>query len=123
MNRLRLKVPFRTADSVVLVWDKQAPDIRYDIEVNGEFRGSCACTDDTVTDLEPDTEYAFTVRTGNLSETVRVRTGQRSKVLDVTDFGARDGEMCTEALQRAIDLCPVNGEVRIPAGMSGSYIL
>ena len=45
MNRLRLKVPFRTADSVVLVWDKQAPDIRYDIEVNGEFRESCACTD------------------------------------------------------------------------------
>ena len=36
MSRLQLKVPFRTADSVLLVWDKQAPDIRYDIEVNGQ---------------------------------------------------------------------------------------
>ena len=125
MGRLQLKVPFRTADSVVLVWDKQAPDISYDIEVNGELRASCTCTDFTVTDLMPDTEYAFTVRTGNLVETVRVRTGRRSKVLDVTDFGARDGELCTEALQRAIDQCPIDGEVRIPAGtyQSGALYL
>ena len=97
MSRLQLKVPFRTADSVLRVWDKQAPDIRYDIEVNGEFRASCACTDYTVTELEPDTEHAFTVRTGNLSETVRVRTGQRSKVLDVTDLVLPWAARCPEA--------------------------
>lgn len=39
-------------------------------------------------------------------------------VYDITDYGARDGAVCTEAIQAAMDACSEagGGQVRIPAG-------
>lgn len=48
-------------------------------------------------------------------------------ILDIRDYGAvaNSGVICTSNIQRAIDLCPENGTVKIPAGtfVSGALFL
>jgi exo-poly-alpha-galacturonosidase len=80
--------------------------------------------------LQPDTPYTFKVAAvdgaGRLlceSAPLEVKTAaQMSRILSVTEFGARSGAqesaaLNTHAIQDAINACPVNGTVLIPAGV------
>ncbi len=127
----------RTSDSVALWWDLPAGVPRpadYEVEVDGSVRGHVTATDVTVEELAADTEHAFQVRardttgrTIDASNVIRVKTGPEGDRLDVTSFGAvGDGKkQNTAAIQKAIDACPANGEVRVPAGVfiSGALFL
>lgn len=46
-------------------------------------------------------------------------------MLDIREFGAKPGHKCTEAIQKAIDMCESGGTVYIPAGeyISGALFL
>lgn len=71
----------------------------------------------TVTHLEPDTEYAFTVRAvyANGKESpdsavIKARTSKTPHIIEASTFGAKgDGTtLNTQALQQAIDSCTVS---------------
>lgn len=70
----------------------------------------------TVTNLEPDTEYAFTVRAVYAdgkespdSAVIKARTSKTPHIIEAKAFGARDDgtTLNTQALQQAIDSCTV----------------
>ena len=70
----------------------------------------------TVTNLEPDTEYAFTVRAiyadgkeSPDSAVIKVRTSKTPHIIEAKTFGAKDDgkTLNTRALQQAIDSCTV----------------
>lgn len=117
----------QTADGIAIVWDKQGQGVTYSIFVDGVKIDSCQCTDYTITGLQPDTEYKIEVQSAMAAESIKVKTRPLNKILDVTEFGAvGDGKtMNTEAIQLAIDVCPVDGVVQIPAGtyLSGAIYL
>ena len=80
----------------------------------------------TVTALQPDTEYTFTVRSVDQggresadSHPVVQRTTPVPKVFDIVTFGARgDGvKTNTREIQAAIDACTPGGKVLVPAGV------
>lgn len=76
----------------------------------------------TVTNLEPDTEYAFTVRAVYAdgkespdSAVIKARTSKTPHIISAKTFGAKDDGITlnTQALQQAIDSCTV---VQYPQG-------
>lgn len=92
---------------------------RYDIYLNGQF---WVHTDTVVTTLYylwPDTAYRMEVRSGDeLLACLDFTTAHESFTMDVREFGAiGDGEHDdTAAIQAAINCCPRQGRVLIPAG-------
>ncbi len=69
--------------------------------------------------LQPDTEYALTVRCEGQEQTKTFRTKWESVLLDVRTFGAKGDGISndTAALQAAIYACPQYGTVRVPKGV------
>lgn len=79
----------------------------------------------TVTNLNPDTSYSFTIRSvdnkGNESKYSNIVvqcTTKTPEIFDITKYGAvGDGQtLDTKAIQSAIDACTSGGKVLIPAG-------
>lgn len=118
-----------TYNSVALLWNRASLYFANELEgskvaVNGmEVASLSSEMGYTVKNLKPNTAYTFTVTTyygggKSVSETVTQRTKAAPvRVLNVLDYGAvGDGStMDTAAIQRAIDECPVGGEVVLPA--------
>jgi len=75
--------------------------------------------------LKSDTEYTIETSLGDFS--LKFRTEKESACLCVLDFGAKgDGiNLDTVALQTAINACPKNGRVTVPAGtyLTGPLLL
>lgn len=119
------------SDEVTLLWDKAADagsHVTYEILCDGQPVGTTTKAHFTATGLTPAHDYVFTVRAATAtSNPVPVRTKARATVVLVTAHGAvGDGHtLNTKALQAAIDACPPDGIVRIPAGvfLSGALFL
>lgn len=69
-------------------------------------------------DLEPDREYAVTLRTGEGEATQTLRTKAETCAVSVRDFGAKGDGIAddTAAIQRAILLLPEGGRLVVPEG-------
>ena len=127
-----------TADSVMLLWNRASLPDTDDFShylVTWKKRGEGYCDENkaltvklgyTANELEPETDYEFCVAALDgvnrviRSQTVHARTSKSSKVIDVTTkpyFAAGSGKTIdTYAIQKAIDDCPENGTVLLPAG-------
>lgn len=126
-----------SATSATLLWDK--PDnftniACYCVYVDGKEVATTKRCNYRLTGLEPETSYSVSIKilykNGILSlgtEEITFRTSSQGRILNVTDFGAKgDGTtLNTQAIQKAIDACPENGTVLIPAGkfLSGALFL
>jgi exo-poly-alpha-galacturonosidase len=119
------------SDEVTLLWERPEPasaGMIYEILRDGILVNRTAKTHFTATGLAPQQRYLFTVRSGKAtSDSVAVVTKRRETVLLVTDYGAiGDGHtLNTKSIQSAIDACPPDGVVQIPAGvfLSGALFL
>ena len=91
----------------------------YRIYINRNLYGEATHMIQTVTDLQPDTEYSIVLERGGIfTSEIRARTLPETATLNVREFGAYgDGEHNdTGAIQAAILSCPPGGRVFIPAG-------
>ena len=142
-SAFHLKVAPQTvrSDSVTLVWHKPEEDGGprlgpvYTVMLDGKPLGTTRKTHFTATGLAPGRDYVFTVSAGmddgqalaSASDSLPVRTKARETVVSVLDHGAvGDGRtLNTKAIQAAIDACPRDGVVHIPAGvfLSGALFL
>ena len=130
MPRMKLYAPMeaRTPDTVMIYWDKfrEGPcTVDYQVYVNDRLFSCVACTDETITGLDADTEYTLQVaaaENGSILEKTDpliVRTAPLSGVMDISAFGAAgDGKsLNTRPIQLAIDACPPGGTVYVPDGV------
>ena len=91
----------------------------YRVLVNGAAYGIADTVVHSIYGLWPDTDYAVTILDGEAEiGGITFRTDKESYTLDVRRFGAvGDGvHDDTAAIQAAINCCPENGRVLIPAG-------
>ena len=131
--RLLLAPQTLRSDAATLVWDKVATGSTYEVLRDGQPVGTTTKTHFTVTMLTPEHDYVFSVRAvassvaASTSEPFPLRTPAKEPILSVLDHGAiGDGvTLNTAALQSAINACPKNGVVLIPAGtfLSGALYL
>ncbi len=130
MPQMKLYAPMeaRTPDTVMIYWDKfrEGPcTIDYQVYVNDRLFSTVVCTDETITELDADTEYTLQVVASENGSTLAktdpliVRTSSLGEVLDISAFGAvGDGKrLNTRAIQQAIDDCPLGGTVYVPDGV------
>lgn len=111
-----------TYDSAVIVWDRPAGenDAIYDIYSGDEKIGSSDKLYYAAENLKSETVYSFEVKKGSESlGTVTFKTGIKGENIDIEKYGADTSNTAEEnrtAIQAAIDDCPKNGTVKIPAG-------
>lgn len=119
-----------TYNSVNVLWNRSTlnniPDFQeYKVYSNDKEIDTVTTLGYTFENLDPSTEYTFKVSavdtSGNelISETVSAQTkSEPSKILNVLDYGAKgdDTVLDTYAIQKAINDCPENGMVYLPAG-------
>lgn len=129
MKQFQIYAPLeaRTKNSILILWDKineGSQKLSYEIFVNGKSCKTVNCTDDTLTELAPDTEYSIQIKSvfdgeDYCTKIITVRTKPEGPVYNITDFGASCGEgvVNTGAIQKAIDSCTVGGTVYVPAGV------
>lgn len=120
-------------NSLALLWDKQhgAPNIIYQISLDGKVHGTTGKTNYTIENLNPNTWYTVSVNMkGNNAaglNTIRFKTKTRGKVYNILDFGAKGDGIAsnTKAIQTAINACSAGGTVYIPKGtfISGALYL
>lgn len=134
---MRMAPASNTDTTAVVVWEKPSDYSNvagYDVYVDSAFVGSTNMTYFKVTGLLPSQSYDVTVRAynagGNLSgasNVVKVSTTATPVVVNVKNYGASGNGTAkdTAAIQAAIDACPANGEVYLPAGvyLSGALFL
>lgn len=118
----------QTESSIALIWDKKldlGEITSYQICSDGKPIGSTTATDYTVTGLEPNHTYCFTVypvsSSGSIpvkDNSVTIATKPQSEILNILSFGAvGDGKtLNTKFIQDAIDSCSDGGTVYIPSG-------
>lgn len=98
----------------------------YEVFLNGQPQKSGDTNVFTLFSLQPAMLYQLAVRFAN-GEVLHAEftTKPESVLLDVTRFGARGDAKtdCTGALQAALDTCPAQGTVYVPAGVYISYPL
>ncbi len=119
---MEMKVLFKSARSVTIeipdggLYNTVKP---YRVVINGEEHGTAETVIHSIYGLWPDTEYTVQVMDGE-NEVARAafRTEAESFTLNVRRFGAvGDGvHDDTPAIQAAINCCPKDGRVLIPAG-------
>lgn len=125
----------RTKDSILILWDKVNlgnEKLNYQVFVDNKLYTTVNCTDETITNLEPDTEYMVSVKVlyngvEFATDEVAVRTKRAGKVLNILDYGASSNKdaINTVAIQKAIDACESGDTVYIPKGTfySGALFL
>ncbi|WP_277668659.1 pectinesterase family protein [Caproiciproducens galactitolivorans] len=117
------------SNSTVLVWEKPknySMVTDYAVYCNGQLIGTTRYTYFKASGLKPDTKYTFTVKTRKKegfespsSNAATIHMLPEGKVYNVKDYGAKgDGKAKdTQAIQKAIDTCPADGTVYLPAGV------
>ena len=123
----------RQENALALLWNKQhgAPDIIYQISLNGKVHGTVRKTNYTIENLTPNTWYTVSVNVkGNNAtglNTIRFKTKTKGKIYNILDFGAKGDGIAnnTKAIQTAINACGAGGTVHIPKGIfvSGALYL
>lgn len=86
----------RTKDSILVLWDKineGSETLLYEIFVNEHLYRTVNCTDETLTDLVPDTEYSVRIQSilnveTYCTQTITVRTKAEGPIYNIVDFGA-----------------------------------
>lgn len=124
---LRLLPGTVTSDEAIVFWEfpsdyKKVKE--YQVYVDGNCVGSTGLNSFRILNLKPSTDYKVEVRSvadernNCSSQLIHLKTKPAPVVLNVVRYGAKgDGvTINTKAIQQAIDECPVNGEVHIPAG-------
>ncbi len=126
-----------TDKTITLLWEKPEHSDkinRYDIYVNKQCVGSSKITNYTINGLKSNQTYLVTVVTNNAdgkfsshSNVLKVKTKESGAVFNILDYGAipKDGNLNTQAIQKAIDACSYGGIVYIPEGIfeSGALFL
>lgn len=123
----------RTKDSIFILWDKVnegSEKLKYDVYVNEELFSTVDCTDITLTELNPDSEYSVQIKVNDgryviATEKICVKTKKEGSIYNILDFGAKSDEVNTDAIQKAIDSCAEGGIVYVPEGTyySGALFL
>lgn len=119
---MEFRVLFQTAHAVViemLQYGVYFAKKEYSLLVNGEEVMTSKKVIQTIRDLTPDTDYTIQVKNEDgCSPEVTVHTNYEFVTLDVKQFGAKgDSEHDdTIFIQAAINACPKDGRVLIPAG-------
>lgn len=114
-----------TESSVALIWERVGNG-EYTIYQNGNRLTETSTSAYTVSGLFADSEYEFYISCGGeRSNSVTVKTLPIPQIFNITDYGARSGELCTCSIQAAIDACCEGGVVVIPEGtfISGALFL
>jgi exo-poly-alpha-galacturonosidase len=117
----------QTDSTITLLWDKPLDysGVRsYEVYRDGKLAGTSTRCNFRASGLAPQTTHAFFVKavgaseTSNPSDAIQVSTQPAGRRLRITDFGAiGDGTTTnTKAIQAALDDCPANGTVIVPAG-------
>lgn len=127
-----------TANSVTLLWDKQAGKesslYQYQILLNGKPAGTTGKTNFTATNLLPATLYTVQLslkqgRNGTAKKltTLQFKTVSKGNSYNIVDYGAKGDTAFknTRAIQAAINACTPGGTVYIPKGtfVSGALFL
>lgn len=126
-----------SATTATLLWDKPenyAQILRYHIIVNGKDVVTANKCNFLLHDLSPLTAYNCSISAEDkngkrslITTSVQFKTKAQGKTLNITDFGANGNgsTLNTQAIQKAIDACPVDGTVLIPKGVfvSGALFL
>lgn len=116
------EVLFKTARGIVLemkVTGCYTSEEEHEIYVNGVLKEKSNKMVISLFDLLPDTEYEIAVVFGNRrAKSFCVRTEAEFVTLDVKRFGAKGDGVSDDTLflQCAINACPKNGRVYVPAG-------
>lgn len=127
----------KTDNSITLIWGKPVEYsniISYEIYQDGNLIASTEKLNYTITNLSPDKEYKFSVKSkdknGNVSKEsniISVSTLKKQPVINIKDFGAVGDRktLNTKAIQNAIDKAEDNSIVLIPDGtfLSGAIFL
>lgn len=132
LSNLRVPVETITDNSICLLWNRKSlmdtDDFHhYEIYVNGQLHARTERISYTVKKLKAETEYRLEVAAvdGKGKELARrevtvTTAAAPTVILDVTKepYNAKGDGIATDtiAIQRAIDDCPVNGQVVLPAG-------
>lgn len=119
----------QTNSSIAIVWNKvnyRNEFIHYQVYLNEQLWGFSKHTDFTFTNLDSDKIYSISVTAisekGFIigeSDLIKVSTKSNSHVLNIRDFDATEGTeyLNTHSIQEAINKCPFNGVVKVPAGV------
>ncbi len=125
------------ANSVTLIWDKPedfSSIVRYHIFLNGKVIATSNRCNYRINTLSPQQTYTCVIKAeGKSGKLMTLTKGTQfvtkaiGKQLTITEYGAKgDGNTInTQAIQKAIDDCPVGGTVVIPKGVfkSGALFL
>ena len=117
------QVIFISSRRIVLEMEEEGTyytDSPYEIYLDGEKLMDSNKMVQTLSGLNPDTEYRLAVKRGDeISEEKTIRTDYEFVTLNVRDFGAKgDGvQDDTIFIQAAINCCPKNSRVYLPAGV------
>lgn len=121
-----------SSESILLLWKKAQEgkkDITYQIYRDNRLVAETTETSYLVKDLQADTGYEFVIKIDGMqySNVVSMATEKERVRISVRETGAVGDGLTddTEAIQKAIDSCPVNGCVVVPAGtyVSGALFL
>ena len=123
-REMEFRILFQTGHAVViemLNYGVYFTNKEYTIFVDGQEVLTSKKVIQTIYGLNPDTEYTIQVKCtdgADVSEPVKVKTNYEFVTLDVRQFGAKgDGEHDdTIFIQAAINACPKDGRVLVPAG-------
>ena len=120
---MKAKVIFTTSRKFTLELEEFGiyyTEQEYEVWLNGEFILTGDKVIQTISGLNPDTEYHVSIKAGDLEPYhLNVHTEHEFVTLNVKQFGARgDGTHDdTLAIQTAIAACPKNGRVYVPEGI------
>ncbi|BCJ93649.1 polygalacturonase [Anaerocolumna cellulosilytica] len=119
---MKAEIIFKSTRNAVLEitgFGKYKTISEYELYINDSFRMKSNKAVQTINGLTPDTEYTLIIKTNEGEQKcLDFRTEYEFVTLDVTKFGAKGDGISDDTIfiQTAINCCPKNGRVLVPAG-------